>query len=358
MHLGLLIYGNLATLSGGFIYDRLICDHLVRQEDTVTIISLPWHSEVRTVFHNVSAALGSRLKNANIDLLIEDELNHPSCFLLNRKLKRQINYPIVALVHHLRSCEKHPWITRSYYASIEHLYLHSVDAFIYNGTATRSTVESIVGKKPAVVAHPGKDRLHTTLSPQAIRRRTRAAKVLRILFVGNVIKRKGLHTLLRALAEIDCHAWTLTVVGNTRIDELYVATIQRYIHKKKLKKSVTFLGTITDRELISHFSNHDILVVPSSYEGLGIIYTEALAFGVPSIGTTSGGAREIIQHGVTGFLVPPDRPAILGQYLQKIANDRTLLAQLSLAARSAYELHPTWSETAHTIRKFLKNLSA
>ena len=73
-----------------------------------------------------------------------------------------------------------------------------------------------------------------------------------------------------------------------------------------LQSTVHFHGPLDNEELIAKYKSAHVLVVPSSYEGFGIVYLEGMAFGLPAIGTTAGAASEIISDGETGFLIPPD----------------------------------------------------
>ena len=72
MKIGLLIYGSLDTVSGGYLYDRKLVEYLRAQGDTVEIISLPWRNYAAHLMDNFRFRLPPGL-----DLLIEDELNHP-----------------------------------------------------------------------------------------------------------------------------------------------------------------------------------------------------------------------------------------------------------------------------------------
>ena len=96
-----------------------------------------------------------------------------------------------------------------------------------------------------------------------------------------------------------------------------------------------------------------MLVVPSSYEGYGIVYLEGMCFGLPAIGTTAGAANEIITDGVDGFLIEPENVDILASRLKVLSEKRDVLVQMSLAARQRYLRQPKWQETARQIREFL-----
>ncbi|MBL7943358.1 MAG: hypothetical protein JNM00_11355, partial [Flavobacteriales bacterium] len=100
MKIGLVIYGSLDTLSGGYMYDRMLVDYLRSQGDTVEIISLPWRNYAAHLTDNFTFKLPS-----DLDILIQDELNHPSLIRSNRYPNP---YPIISLVHHLRCSELRP----------------------------------------------------------------------------------------------------------------------------------------------------------------------------------------------------------------------------------------------------------
>ncbi len=116
---------------------------------------------------------------------------------------------------------------------------------------------------------------------------------------------------------------------------------------------VQLLGPLPAQALAACLRSHHLLVVPSTYEGYGIVYLEGMGFGLPAIGTTAGAADEIITHEGDGFLIAPGDVAALAQYLERLARDRALLQGMSLAARRRYLVQPTWEQTAGQIRAFL-----
>jgi hypothetical protein len=111
MKIGFLIYGSLDTLSGGYLYDRKLVEYLRSQGDTVEIISLPWRNYAAHLTDNFRFSLPRGL-----DLLIQDELNHPSLLSANRKPHP---YPAISLVHHLRCSELRPKWQNLFYRAIE-----------------------------------------------------------------------------------------------------------------------------------------------------------------------------------------------------------------------------------------------
>ena len=83
MRLGLIIYGKLNTLTGGYIYDKILVEYLQECGHHVDIISYPRRNYIRCLLDNFSPDLCSKLVTSKYDILLQDELNHPSLFLSN-----------------------------------------------------------------------------------------------------------------------------------------------------------------------------------------------------------------------------------------------------------------------------------
>ena len=357
MRVGLIIYGSLDTISGGYLYDRQLVGYLRGAGDAVEVISIPWRNTARHVSDNFSRHLYHRLLHTSIDVLLQDELNHASLFVLNRRLRGQVAYPLLSIVHHLRCFEAHPRRVKWLYRWLERQYLASVDGFIFNSETTRRAVNAMLRVKRmelarSVVAYPGGDRFTPRLTATAITQRAHETGLLRLLFIGNLIPRKGLHVLLEALLRLPGEMWQLCVVGDPRVDVGYTQKIRRLIASHPLH-DVRLAGVLTDEELAQMLAASQVLVVPSDYEGFGIVYLEGMSFGLPAIATTAGAAGEIIADGENGFLVPPNNPNALADRLMILANDRECLAQLSLAAYERFRRHPSWRESMARIREML-----
>jgi len=357
LRLGLLLYGSLETISGGFIYDRRLVEYLRRQGDRVEVVSLPWPSYPRGLLDNLRLGLERRLRQAPFDVLLQDELAHPSLFLLNRRLRSRVSYPIVAIVHHLRCREPRPAWRNRLFGRIEGHYLASVDALVCVSRTTRADVESLVGRdRPVLVAPPGGDGLPGSATREQIVTRALAPGPLKVIFVGNVIPRKELHTLLTALATLPAAHWRLLVAGSLSADPAYAQAILRQIDAAGLAGQVSLAGVLSPPELAASLGESHLLAVPSAYEGFGIVYLEAMRLGLPALAGEKGAAGEIVRHGHNGFLVPPGDAQALAPFLRLLSQDRERLAAMSLAARQSYGSHPTWQESAGMVRGFLQGL--
>lgn len=364
MRIGLVIYGTLDTLSGGYLYDRKLVEYLRACGDSVEIVSLPWRAYPRHLLDNFSPAWSRRLAALDVDILLQDELNHPSLAWANRVLKNA-PFPVVSIVHHLRASEEHPAWLLPFYRWVERRYLASVDGFVFNSRTTQRTVEALLFNHKEhkgtqrIVAYPAANHLDvptTETVERLIDERNARSGPVELLFVGNLIPRKGLHHLLAALAQLPNRDWQLHVVGKADVDFGYTSQIQAQIARLGLSGSVALHGRVSDGRLTELLLRADLLAVPS-YEGFGIVYLEAMAFGLPVIASTAGAAHEIVQPGVNGFLVEPaDTNGLtngLTKTLTRCLDDRSALAEMGRAARQVYDGHPTWADTGERIRNFL-----
>ncbi len=355
MRVGLVVYGSLDTLSGGYLYDRQLVAALERAGDTVEVLSLPWRSYGRHLSDNFDRAWQQRLAAARVDVLLQDELNHPSLFWLNRRLRAKVSQPFVGIVHHLRSSEAWPSWQNWLYARVERRYLATVNGFVCNSEASRAAVERLIGPgRPVVVAPPAGNRWQAVPPEGEIVARAKEPGPLRVLFLGNLIPRKGLHTLLAALERLPEGSVMLDVIGNPGVDPGYARRMQALARKPALGPAVTFRGLQTDARVAGFLARSHVLAVPSSFEGFGIVYLEGMAFGLPAMATTAGGAGEFVRDGENGFLVTPGDVQTLADRLLRLQSDRALLAALGLAARRTYDQQPTWEQTGAKIRTFLE----
>jgi glycosyltransferase involved in cell wall biosynthesis len=366
MKIGFVIYGSLDTVSGGYLYDRKLVEYLRSQGDTVEVISLPWRNYPAHLMDNFRFRLWhpearfwkSRQQAVGLqsfDILIQDELNHPSLIWANQG---QHPYPVISLIHHLRCSELRPKWQNDIYRVVEKKYLQNVDGFIFNSKTTRNVVNGLIDHgKPSVVAYPPTDRFDSmAISEEAIKERAKNSE-LRILFLGNVIYRKGLHTLLRSV-ERQTSSVRVDVVGGLKAEPQYAEEMNRFVTVNGLSSMVKFHGALDNQPLTEMYKRAHVMIVPSSYEGFGIVYLEGMGFGLPAIGTTAGAASEVITHGEDGYLIQPDDAEALAKHINELASDRELLLRLSLKALLRYKSQPGWVETAKSIREFLLGMIA
>jgi glycosyltransferase involved in cell wall biosynthesis len=191
------------------------------------------------------------------DIVLEDELNHPSLFILNHRLKAAMGVPVVGMVHHLRQLEHNGFIDAALARILERRFLGNLDGFIFNSAFTRDSVLSVLGKgaagpsgSPGIIALPGKDRLGpgTDADPASGAAERPRGTGVRILFLGNVIARKGLHVLVAALGRLSREQpgldWRLSIAGSGKADPGYAAGIAAAVKDHGLGGKVDWLGAV------------------------------------------------------------------------------------------------------------------
>jgi len=352
MHVGLLIYGDINSQSGGYLYDRQLVSFLQRQGDRVDILSLPQKSYARDL---LSRGIPDAICCDPLDILIQDELVYPRVFKLNSALKSRLNCPIVSLVHLLDSSRPQPWPRRLLARWAEGRYFSSVDGLIFNSCYTRQKVGELLAGDlpPQTIAVPAADHLLPPASERLADSPADKSPALKILYAGNVIRQKGLHVLLQALEKIDRGCFRLTIAGRLDMEPDYVKQLRGLITRRHLRQSIEFTGPLNSNALTARYLQNDLLVLPSVHEAYGIVYIEAQGFGLPVIGTRVGGAAEIIQHGSNGYLIEPGDSNALRDMLILLNHDRDLLKRMSSNARNYYRQHPTWDASCGKIRDFL-----
>ena len=365
----LMVYGDLRLVrSGGNVYDANLVEHWNGRGVEVDIVQLPFASFERALAHNAHKALRrdvtERLVSGDYDLVVQDELIHPSVLDWNESLRALVGAPLVSIVHHLRSDEAWPTHEATFYRKMESLYLDSIDAFIFNSETTKRSVDGLspLSDRLSVVATPGGNRLIDIAGShrgeehwqRLIQRRLRRPG-LEILFIGNVIPRKGLMALIDAVGSLVGSGVSLHVVGRESVDADYAAALRARVERHSLGDRVVFHGELPDDELVPLLTRCHVFAMPSTYEGFGIAYLEAMSFALPVVASSHGAAGELVGD-LNGRLVAPNRPEALTRVLRALAEDRALLETLSQGARKTYERYPTWEQTGEKTLQFLSRL--
>ena len=145
-----------------------------------------------------------------------------------------------------------------------------------------------------------------------------------VLFVGNIIKRKNVESLIEA-KKIAGSDYYLVIVG----DGPLFKKLNKKVEDENIR-DVIFTGSRDDVEKI--IPSCDVLVLPSFSESFGLVLIEALACGKPVIGSNVGGITEIINENV-GLLVNPNKVSSIASAIDNVINDNEFRAALSLNAR-------------------------
>jgi glycosyltransferase involved in cell wall biosynthesis len=183
-----------------------------------------------------------------------------------------------------------------------------------------------------------------------------ASNEVRLLSVGSIIPRKGFPDLIAALAPLADLPWTLSIAGDTTRNAGAFEQLIGDITCFGLEKRVQVLGAVSDAELISLYTQADAFVLASLFEGYGMVYAEAMAYGLPIIATSSGAIPDTVPS-EAGLLVSPSDIPALAAALKTVIEDAPYRARLSSGALRAAAQQPTWDQAAQQFATALGRLT-
>ena len=172
-----------------------------------------------------------------------------------------------------------------------------------------------------------------------------ASNGVHLLSVGSIIPRKGFPDLIAALAPLADLPWTLSIAGDTTRNAGAFAQLIGDIRRFGFEGRVEVLGAVSDSELISLYTEADAFVLASLFEGYGMVYAEAMAYGLPIIATRGGAIPDTVPS-EAGLLVHPGDIPALTHALKTIIEDAPYRARLSSGALRAAAQQPTWDQAA------------
>jgi len=328
----LLVPGGLERLSGGTLYDRRMVDALAAAGRAVTVHGLPGtfpHPDT-AAREGIAAALAAIPDGA---VVIVDGLalgGAPQCYAPAARRLR-----LIALVHHPLADEGDVGgARRAALLTSEAEALALVAGVLTTSAFTARRLQALgLYDGPLAVAPPGTD----PAPPAAGSGDGTPA----LLTVGALIPRKGQDVMVDALAQLTARRWQWLCVGRTDQDPAFAARVRDAVNGAGLADRVRLSGALTGTALAEAYHGADLFVLPSRYEGYGMVVTEALARGVPVV-TTRGGALPETLPGDAGVLVPPGDAAALADTLGRLLDSRPARRELAAAAHRTRDALADW----------------
>ncbi len=184
-----------------------------------------------------------------------------------------------------------------------------------------------------------------------------------LLFVGRLEPRKAIDVVLEAARDVLTRhpGAVLDVVGDDTLPwnggQTFRDIFEADPASVAIRDRVEFHGQVSDEELRSFYANCDVLVTPSRYESFGLMLVEGMMFSKVVIGARVGGMQEVVEDGVSGFLVEPGDPVDLANLLDRVLGDAELRAKIGQAARARYEERFTPERMAHSVVSFMNDVA-
>src|SRR6266536_3527776 len=165
-----------------------------------------------------------------------------------------------------------------------------------------------------------------------------------ILYVGRIVREKGIFTLLDALEKLRKQGKdvSLVFVGEGPLKEDFAKEVLR----RKLNDRVTLAGFVDEKKLVSLYNSSDVFVLPSHYEPFGMVVLEAMASRIPVVVSDVGGLSEIVEDGITGVKVPASDPRALAEGILRVLDNPELAEQMTENAYRAVQERYRWEMIA------------
>lgn len=337
--------GDLSTPTGGYAYDRRMIAELGSLRWQIDLIDLgegfPYPSDAtrKAAHERLLAIPGDRI-------VVVDGLALGVLPKTAQRLNR-----LLALVHHplavesgidAKQAEKLRTSEQAALSAARHVVVTS------SATAQQLVSYYAVPAELITIVCPGCD-------PAPPAQRSQDGTV-RLLSVGAVVPRKGYDVLIAALAMLPGLPWSLTIAGDCTRNPTAAARLNADIKHHRLSGRVTILGAVSPQRLGELYAEADIFALASRFEGYGMAYAEAIAHGLPVIGTTAGAIPSTVPPHA-GLLVKPDDASVFAVALRRLICDASERQRFANAARAAAEQLPTWPEAAKLFSRTLEALA-
>ncbi len=339
--------GNLDTPTGGYGYDRRIIAGLRELGWDVQPLSLGEGFPFPSAEQVLEAE--RRISDLPPDVtIVIDGLAYGAMAEAAERLAKR--HTLVALVHHPLcqenglSASQADRLNKS-----ERSALHHAKEIIVTSPATADQVASLfdIGRQNIHVVVPGTDRVENV--PKPLKGHTR------LLTVGTAVPRKGYDLLFHALSELKHLDWDLDIVGGTTNDPSCFDDLQAQLVECGLANRIQFHGAVASDQLPRFYNAADIFVLASRYEGYGMAYTEALAHGLPVIGSGGGAVEDTLPEGAAIYCGVEDTVR-LQKALELLLTDKSARMAYATSAREAAEKLPTWLDAANAFAKALEGI--
>lgn len=332
------IPGDIESPTGGYAYDRRLMGLFPSYGLTARHVALPGS------FPNPSTG-----DLAETERLLQST-PHDARLLIDglafgampADMIQRIDRRIIALVHHPLALEAGlSEERRAALKASETAALALARHIVVTSDLTRRTLIADFGVPDGniTVAEPGTDP-----APRA----TGTGMPMQLLSVGAVTPRKGYDVLVEALTMLDDGNWRLTIAGALDRDAVTVAALRAQIDAARLADRITLAGTVVPATLARFYESADLFILPSHYEGYGMVLAEAMASGLAIVCTTGGAAAETVPD-AAAIKVAPGDAAALARALANVLGDNKLRKAMRKASWETGRTLPTWNEAARRV---------
>jgi glycosyltransferase involved in cell wall biosynthesis len=342
----LMVPGSLDTPTGGYAYDRRLVAELVARGWIVDVLDLGAGFPFPTpdALARVDRLLGALPSGATA---LCDGLAFGAMPAVAHAHRDRLT--LVALVHHPLALETglDPAVAAAL-ADSERAALRAARGVVVTSPATARLLGDYgVAAERITVAAPGTDRR----SP-APARSPGDSGLVHLLAVASLVPRKGHALLLDALTRLRDLPWRLTCVGSLDLDPATAHAVRATARERGLDHRIALVGAVAEGDLARFYEAADVFVMPTFYEGYGMAVADAIAHGLPVVGSRTGGIPDLVDEGC-GVLVAPGAIDPLTTALDRVIRDDAWRAALAAGAAARAATLPTWPDTAAAVERAL-----
>ncbi len=339
------IPGDLQSLTGGYAWDRRIIAELQALGLRVQVLPL----SPRFPAPDAEALEDARSRIASLPdgaVLLADGLAWGVLDTLAEEHAARLR--IIALCHHPLGLES--GLTPARAAVLrrsETRVLQAAAAVVVTSPATAATLvqEFGVARERITVVLPGTD----PVPPAPC-----SGEPPVLLSLATLTQRKAHDVLIAALAQVRDLPWRARFVGGTHFDPAWVDFLRTQVNSLGLAERIASVGsTATPAQ---EYRQADLFVLPSRYEGYGMVFAEALAHGLPVIAARAGAVPEVVPQDA-GLLVPVDDADALAAALRRVLSEPTTRAALRAGALRAAARLPRWQDSARGLYNLIAHLT-
>lgn len=351
MTLQFIVAGDPAQRTGGYLYDARIVGALRARGWTIGVTGLPGRFPdaddiARRALHRALDSLPDG-SVAVIDGLALGGL--PDVVAAHAQRLR-----LIALIHHPLADETGlDGDRRSAFLHSERAALANMAGIFTSSHFTARRLAEIgltagIAGPPLAVIEPGVDAAPLAAADH---------EPPRLLCVATVTPRKGHDVLVAALAALADLGWRCDCIGSTSRTPDHATQVAAQISAAGLDARIRLHGECSDATLAAAWLAADLFVLPSHYEGYGMVITEALAHGLPVLTTTGGALADTLPPG-TGVAVPPGDASALAAALRHLIGDASVRHALRAGARALRAGLPDWTAAGDAFATALQNMLA
>nr|WP_272907214.1 glycosyltransferase family 4 protein [Pseudohongiella sp. O18] len=337
--------GDLGTPTGGYHYDRRLI------------------SELRTLGKQViPIALSDRFPTPDKDALVDAEqklsaipdgaqvmIDGLAMGVMDQIVSRHARrLSLIALCHHPLSLEA--GLSAAQQDALHHSEkrsLHCARATVVTSPHTAEILRNQfdLDTNSILVACPGTDR--SEFAPCT-------GNPPRLLTVASLTRRKAHDVLIESLGALKDLPWQARFVGGDHFDREWAQQLKAQVNQEQLARRIDFVGSVEN--LQPEYQQADLFVLPSRFEGYGMVFAEALAAGLPVIAARAGAVPDVVPASA-GILVPADDAEALAAALREVLTDSSRRQALQRGARQAALALPGWRDSAMLVLNLTEELA-